>query len=217
MRSISFLVFTLIPLTLYSQWVELNPIADQSWQSVYFIDSYNGWISGANGVIIHTTDGGASWIQQESGVTKHLRKIRFAELQNGWAVGDNGTIIHTSNGGFSWNIQESGLVDNLHSLHVLNNNFSYIGGYGYLLKTPNGGINWDKKNFVASTWYIHSVFFTDTLDGWVTAFSGPPYPLGMIGHTIDGRNSWSSQFSTGQWMQDVFFIDNQNGWIAGPI
>ena len=50
----------------------------------------DGWIVGDQGVILHTTDGGATWTPQTSGVTDDLAGVTFVDAQHGWAVG--GTI-----------------------------------------------------------------------------------------------------------------------------
>src|SRR3954467_5183050 len=69
-----------------------------------FISSSVGWVSGASGMILHTTNGGGTWTAQTTGVgaTLILRSVTFTDASNGWSVGDNGTIIHTSNGGTTW-------------------------------------------------------------------------------------------------------------------
>ncbi|MEJ7711480.1 MAG: hypothetical protein WKF84_16840 [Pyrinomonadaceae bacterium] len=54
-----------------------------------------GWAVGANGTIIHTTDGGVRWLTEESGTTHPLSRVFFSESSQaaGCAVGFGGTII----------------------------------------------------------------------------------------------------------------------------
>ena len=57
------------------------------------MDGDNGWAVGANGTIIKTTNGGATWKVQPSGTTKNLHSVHFPSPRRGWAVGDDGTIL----------------------------------------------------------------------------------------------------------------------------
>ena len=72
---------------------------ETEFNDVYFVDGYNGWAVGSDGVIAHTKDRGETWCPQDSGVEIWLSAVFFASPTDGWAVGENGTILHTSNGG----------------------------------------------------------------------------------------------------------------------
>lgn len=67
-----------------------------------FIDTQTGWAVGEKGTILHTADGGKTWIKQKSCTKDKLMSVHFVDIQTGWAVGSNNTILHTSNGGESW-------------------------------------------------------------------------------------------------------------------
>jgi photosystem II stability/assembly factor-like uncharacterized protein len=69
---------------------------------VRFVTEKEGWISGKSGLILHSTDGGATWEKQVSGTTHHLFNLTFLDNQRGMAVGDFGTIVVTSDGGKTW-------------------------------------------------------------------------------------------------------------------
>jgi hypothetical protein len=70
--------------------------------SVYAHDSLTLWITCNGGRIIHSNDGGGTWVEQTTGITSNLNQIWFANNQNGWAVGDSGMVIKTINGGQTW-------------------------------------------------------------------------------------------------------------------
>ena len=61
-----------------------------------------GWIAGYDGVILHSGDGGKTWISQNSNTTQPLESIYFADAEHGWAVGWVGTLIRTTDGGKNW-------------------------------------------------------------------------------------------------------------------
>ncbi|MGB9720981.1 MAG: WD40/YVTN/BNR-like repeat-containing protein, partial [bacterium] len=80
-----------------------------------FVDDLNGWAVGRFGTIIHTTDGGNSWIFQNNPATSTLFDVDFSDIQHGIACG-YGIILYTTNGGNIWNIGAvPGVDENLQS------------------------------------------------------------------------------------------------------
>ena len=78
---------------------------------VSFLDSLTGWACGDFGTIIKTSDGGKSFVLQNSGTTSFIFDIFFRDKNNGFAAAlkDDfpfGTrILATTNGGSDWIIQ----------------------------------------------------------------------------------------------------------------
>jgi photosystem II stability/assembly factor-like uncharacterized protein len=92
---------------------------------------------------MHTIDGGAHWVAQNSGTTIRLNSITFIDLLSGWAVGNSGTILHTSDGGATWASQNSGSGNFLDDVVFI----SPLEGWtaqanGTALHTTNGGATW---------------------------------------------------------------------------
>src|SRR4051794_278308 len=88
---------------------------------VIFLDNKRGWVVGADGLCLATTDGGASWVVQETKSRALLRCVRFTDANTGWACGDGdpdapatkghivwlkpvkaSTLLHTTDGGKTW-------------------------------------------------------------------------------------------------------------------
>lgn len=95
----------------------------------------------------------------------------------------------------------------------MNYNTGFIGGkYGMTAKTTNGGNNW----FLLDTALAHIFnmhFFNSSTGFLVDSYSG-------IYKTTDGGNSWSYKFmqdslGTTYALNDIFFCDNNSGYIAG--
>jgi photosystem II stability/assembly factor-like uncharacterized protein len=61
---------------------------------------------GEAGTILNTTDAGATWQAQASGVKNNLNGVSFAFTTYGCAVGDKGTIVYTTDGS-TWNSASS--------------------------------------------------------------------------------------------------------------
>jgi photosystem II stability/assembly factor-like uncharacterized protein len=108
------------------------------------IGNVTGWAVGAGGAVLHTADGGDTWMVQQSGTTQALRGVRFADDQVGWAVGDGGTIVFTRDGGAHWQAQASGTSATLHAVAVMGDELHAwaAGDHGILLATADGGQTW---------------------------------------------------------------------------
>jgi photosystem II stability/assembly factor-like uncharacterized protein len=191
----------------------------ENYTSVHFVDSYNGWVSGTFGVMLHTNTGGAFWNRQNPGTGNSLLSVHFADAQNGWAVGTWNTIIHTVNGGVTWQPQDSGLSSyNFHFSDVffVDTNVGWIvGDTGTILRTTDGGVNWNPQNS-GTTDGLEAVFFIDANRGWAVGSWFGVGGNGVILHTVNGGGSWNLQDSgVKESLNDVHFTDNQNGWIVG--
>ena len=88
-----------------------TPGTDSNLHGVHFLDAMTGWISGQEGFIAHTTDGGVTWTQQETDAYDNFYDIVFVNTSDGWAVGDYGTVAHTNDGGGTWTLGTAGSLD----------------------------------------------------------------------------------------------------------
>jgi photosystem II stability/assembly factor-like uncharacterized protein len=60
--------------------------------------------------------------------------------------------------------------------------------------------------------WLHSVFFVDQNRGWAIGSKGT-----LLG-TIDGGNTWQPKSSsTSDVLRDIFFTDDQNGWLVCEV
>lgn len=133
------------------------------------------------------------WIHKPSPTTKWLTRIQFVDTVYGWAAGDSGTVIHTSNSGQNWTVQNTGLVtfpiDDIFFLNrrlgwaVVNDYFSFG---TRTLRTTNGGANWQVSVFPDTTVFLAAVYFLDSLNGFMGAFTGQIYK------SSNGGISWDS-------------------------
>ena len=205
-----------------AQWIEIDPIPDpmpgQNYTSVDFIDSLNGWITGNRGVIIHTSDGGNHWIQQESGINFTINKIKFASLQMGWAVADSGKILHSSDGGNTWLIQSSGnRYWNMKYISAIDEFSAWAVGNFFdestniLLHTEDGGAYWDTlSSNLNPSHRVSDIFFINQYTGWYCASDGYTYK------TQNGGQNWFQQLVS--WYgtpRSIFFTDINHGWCVG--
>ena len=94
------------------------PATNLALQDVDFVDAMNGWVVGEDGIISHTSDGGANWNEQIR-TFSNLFAVDFLSLDEGWAAGEAGTILHTTNGGAIWLPQPSGTSQTLHGIAAI--------------------------------------------------------------------------------------------------
>lgn len=131
------------------------------------------------------------WFRKPSPVQSTLTKIIFLDTLYGWASGDSGKVLHTTNGGQNWIIQNTGILNYaIDDIFFLNrrlgwgvaNDFFFYGTK--MLITTNGGINWQLTVYPDTTKVYNTIYFTDSLTGFLSGYSGD------IVKTTDGGNHW---------------------------
>jgi photosystem II stability/assembly factor-like uncharacterized protein len=129
------------------------------------------------------------WKRQLSPVNSTLRSLSFADSLTGWAAGEDGIIIHTTDGGNNWEIQNSTVQTFITDIFFINNDVGWATTIKdvfpfntIILKTIDGGVNWVAENFQDTTALMRTIFFFDSLNGFI----GGSY----IAYTSDGGYSW---------------------------
>jgi photosystem II stability/assembly factor-like uncharacterized protein len=189
--------------------------------SVVFADEKNGWACGRLGTILHTADGGQTWVPQQSNTYFTLSSLSFVDASNGWVVGEEGTILHTSNGGKTWEKQKSPETLYLFGVHFVTPLTGWIvTEYTTILHTRDGGKTWAVQ-YKGEDFYLKAVSFVDALHGWAVG------EYGFIYHTTDGGKTWTRQAGhykisemTGTvdaetLLFDVLAVDQKTAWAIG--
>ena len=198
-----------------TSWTQQVSNTDSTLWDVCFANDAVGYACGNYGIILKTTNGGKSWVSQNSGTTSQLGSIHFLDAENGYISGflDSSVVLKTTNGGNTWNIVLN--IPNKHAggLWFVNPDTGIVGlgttAYtnSKILKTRNGGTTWDT---VYSTGWISYFYFPDSKDGYATG------SLGTILRTSNGGDTWDSVNVGGSpWMSGVYFSDKSNGFVGG--
>jgi photosystem II stability/assembly factor-like uncharacterized protein len=166
---------------------------------IYFVDTNTGWMVGEFGKIYHSTDGGATWQEQQNsllgqdGITDALNLptffgVRFTNTSEGIAVGLEGKIVATSDGGKTWSFTAKDLAaistEPLYAPRLLTNGSGWIvGASGRILQLRAG--EWKPVSLGLPTvaWF-RSIDFADENNGWIVG------GYGTILRTTDGGKSW---------------------------
>ncbi|MFU8831486.1 MAG: WD40/YVTN/BNR-like repeat-containing protein [Wenzhouxiangella sp.] len=97
-------------------WDPLEPLVEETLNSVYFEDSGRGYAVGLAGTILVTEDRGESWARQSPVTEEHLYAVRW-DGRSWLAVGANGALMVQANGDAHWN-----------AARVAENNFAWRTG-----------------------------------------------------------------------------------------
>jgi photosystem II stability/assembly factor-like uncharacterized protein len=132
------------------------------------------------------------WLKYSKAVNQNLWKCSFVDTINGWAIGDSGTIVYTSNGGLNWIAQNSKIREFMVSVSFYNLRLGWALAWGldqnfygtYIIKTTDGGSNWDTTRYPVSDTYIRTIYFMDSLTGYI---GGGP---GILFKSSNGGNNW---------------------------
>ena len=166
--------------------------------AVVFVDATTGWVVGANGAIVHTTDGGQTWTQQAIDTGDEFRDVAFVDASNGWAV----TTIPTTYDDF---FEE------------------YTDWDASLWHTSDGGQTWQQQILPDTASILHGIDFVDAMAGWAVGSHragvdrfGDTQHAGVIYHTSDGGGTWTEQHSPEEiTLTAVDFVDALHGWVVG--
>ena len=76
---------------------------------IQFVDAQNGWAVGSCwpleyggmgwALILHTVDGGQTWVQQDCGVAPSAQSVSALDATSAWAAGNEGLVLRTGDGG----------------------------------------------------------------------------------------------------------------------
>ena len=181
-------------------WERINVPTNQYLKSVCFVDSLYGWVAGDSGVMLHTTNGGATWIQQDTHAPYEVADVFFLNRSQGWATTYNytdipyGTILlKTINGGNTWTSQPYPAENIFMTCILFRDSLNgWMGGKPHaLVRTTDGGLTWHQAAIDTSTlafFPVLSIQFYNEKYGYA---SGGMFDIaGVVWHTSNGGDLW---------------------------
>ena len=146
---------------------------------VALTDDGGAWAVGGAGVILHSSDGGASWAGQSSPVTDALADVAFTDAQHGCAVGGDGwgaritdpawmtsAIVYTEDGGSTWRTAAQPGRWALCAVSFPDASHGWaVGQHGTILRTTDGGATWSAQRSGTTT-DLTAVTFVDAQHGY---------------------------------------------------
>lgn len=191
------------------------------YDDIFFLDVQSGWaVTGGNGTVYKTTDGGQNWMEQFT-TTTYFRNIEFLNHDIGFVGTLEEEFYRTTDGGDNWEL----VALNPHppaicGLDAVGTSTIYgCGAYfapAYIIKSSDSGVNWEYIDMSAYARALVEILFIDEQTGYV---SGNSSTGGVILKTTDGGYSWTELFNsntTGDFVWKLQLLEN-NTHIYGSI
>ncbi len=140
-------------------WTLLYKDADYNLNHIWFDSEMDGVAVGSNGRIMHTTDGGDTWIPEESGT---LKNINFVTSMNGtyMCVGDGGLILNKEFNDDQWLDGTFG-TKNYKKVKIDSNYIAYLLTSDNQMLKSTGALNVNEPNTVLSVEMFPNPCHTD--------------------------------------------------------
>lgn len=170
-----------------ASWNFIHPVpTGNRLNSISFFESKTGYSAGSTGTVIKTTDGGISWIRENSGVSTEINRIICLSKYSAIAVGEKGVILTKSSTEDFWIRRRCPVPYNLHDVNFISDKTGYAAGLGgTVLKTTNGGTHWIKLNTGISA-SLFCIDFADVNTGVSGGFN-------VLIKTTNGGLNWIQQ------------------------
>ena len=165
---------------------KIKSVTRENIHGVMAPDDKNIWLVGNYGVIFHSSDGGATWSPQNSGVGSLLIEGVFLNAKVGWVAGISGIVLHTTDGGETWIKQKTNTDKHLFGICFLDEKLGWaVGEMGLIIHTQDGGTTWSVQGQEQDK-TLNRVSFVDQNTGVVVGETG------TILRTVDGGSTWTS-------------------------
>lgn len=205
------LFISLLSVYINAQWIQLISPTSSSINTLQFINSNTGYLTGnLGGNVIKTTDGGISWIFTNTGTSITYYDLFFENVLTGFVAGSIKQIVKTTNSGINWDIRTSG-SGTLYSISFPTPTTGYVvgGSPTVINKSTDGGTNWNLITPPTSN-ILKGVHFVNNYTGWICGTSG------TIWKTTDGCTSWIPQTQISSFsFEKIIFLDESTGFICG--
>jgi len=170
------------------------------------------WVVGKDGTILHSSDGGASWKAQTSGVSVTLYGVFFLEdAKHGWAVGEKGTILQTTNSGESWKKLPEPTTATIRSVYFLQKETGFVAGDEFTyLRTSNGGRIWSPI-MPSNKINLYAVAYHSNALGYVAG------SLGSLFYTSrnDPTQMTTAVTGTNKTFRALAIVNESEAWVVG--
>lgn len=194
---LTFFTFCFVYFNCSAQWIEQNigNTTASNFSDVYAITQHIVIVTGTNGTILKTTDGGTTWQQKNSGTTQNLGKIQFPTSDIGYVIEASGKLLKTNDGGETWSSIILDNISSIYSLSCVNENLIFLSckdanSNSILLKSENGGSSWEKVIGNDSQVKFYDIQFLNGETGYASSSDVYHSSENNILKTLDGGKNW---------------------------
>ncbi len=170
---------------------------------------------GNSGLVRALIDGHNLKVSSIFPTEERLGSISCSDSGGVWAAGEKGIVFHYENGWVRQEISKGYLFHKVISsgadVWILGKRLQPGENYslrGILLKSRNNGKTWEDRTPNSAN-VLNDLLLRDG-NSWLVGGEGTIY------HSTDNGESWiQSKSPTQNGLQEIFFLDSQNGWIVG--
>jgi len=214
--------------TAQSPWRILSRPTTNVLTKLSFLDSLTGFVAGKQGTIMKTTDGGSTWLNQNSNINTDIIDLFMLNDRYGWALSYvwfvdtsawyGAIFLKTTNGGDTW-LNEQFPVNEIYlkSVRFLDSLHGWVGGQsGSLLETSDGGTSWQRAAVDSSIFAnltVSKIRFYSSSVG--LAVGGILDLAGVVWRTTNGGQRWTATGVSPEPVLDIHRIDSLN--IIGVV
>lgn len=193
------ILFLVLSLTGFSQWVKLTTPTNSPLLSVSFYDSNNGMAGGTGGTLLITEDAGQTWLIPVGCPQEDLYTVYMLNPQIMFIGGNS--LYRSNDGGATWTmVSDMSSPKSISFSDPLTGKCTSVSG---IYETIDGGITWNEIPTTNTAIYekVETFGNTDIAMGNISGF---------ITYSAIGRRT-----SEGQWYDfDVWSFPNSNAWTA---
>jgi photosystem II stability/assembly factor-like uncharacterized protein len=110
--------------------------------AISFADTLHGWCSSLQGMLLHSADGGLTWVEQAFPEIMPIAALHAVSATTCWAAGYNGMILKTEDGGRTWEKMQAYATDYTRILFDARGTGWAIGKRGAVVRSTDGGKRW---------------------------------------------------------------------------
>ncbi|MFH1195794.1 MAG: YCF48-related protein [bacterium] len=211
-----FLLFILLCMSIINAqtWEKLSPYPGANQViDIYFYNSDLGFVGAANGSILRTSDGGATWTEIYCGHLDGVHSVYFTNETTGYACGYHKMILKTTDGGLTWSdlAYSADVFKGYESIVFSDANTGWVAGdEGVVLKTTNAGV----------TWTAVTSPFSGTIQKLLYLGSNKLIAVGNVSNnwkSTDGGVTWTAKsngLGVSRWGLDASTSDNNTIFVA---
>jgi len=191
-------------------------------EDISAVDNRTAWAALGSGVgetggaILHTTDGGATWVSQAipSGLAGGIKGVKGLSRDEAWAASLGGTVLHTTDGGATWNVVPHSTVPitQVNRMDAMGTNVwvADASDTGNVVRTLDGGLTWRAEHLPGDNPLTVHAF--SPLAVWASGQKGQMNPT--FYRTVDGGDQWTkmSTVGGGDHLDDVCAASPDDAW-----
>lgn len=219
-----FLLLFILFFSSYAQsgWSKQQSETTNQLNSIWLNSKDDGFIVGAEGLLLKTTNGGNDW-QKQSITNENLTKIHFIDSNNGYILGENNTYLQTNDGGNTWINRTNSLETGLLAISYLNSqNGIAIGGSRdsmIIYKTSDGGVTWENFSMILNKYISSPVLHYQNLERMALVYRYISYNHVLCSN--DSGKTWAetkvvtNRYYGGVGSNYSMFVDSTTGYLLG--